>query len=849
MLSPRAVDPWLRDTARAADPLTRRASRTWTNGLAVVLLLAAARTAGAQLPVPASSQFDITGFIQAATLDNSCAAPAHCGGTLTVNGHVVTVPRETIVILPANALTWQELFAQAPAPYTGVATGMAINDVPAPLTTYEAHVVGNRVSDRYIAGLVYIAQHGLNSGQGFINYMDYSIGEMRVGGVIGDPTTGTRVRLNDPTGRYGRAMTPDRRFTVDADNPTIAAGTGFPMCFPRESPGTVNGDGTTGDALCPEGQRVGQPATIQMNDPLALPGVFPDATKQAPFEVGDYVTFAGTLVTDSSTPTTGPWPATGAAGTYVSAHTISNNIAIYTWPGRDPAYVSTEVALIGTGGLTVLGAGEAAIRTRFEGMTTDPSRNVHLYGIDLDPLTGAALDRDWGTIGVDPGPPNGAVKGRWRFRPPCTASVATDKACTPPPGGTFLPPTREVRAVIEGQQSQGCPTASACANPASPVSNTALKSANGLVYGQYHAPILEYIFPENIPGTPIVENNFNAIPFLAQGGYTSSGGTIASQLSPWPSNVVPTPACLAPTASAGGPYTVAFDGTVSLVGSGSGSTPLTFAWTASSGSLTNANTATPTFSAVGATSPVTVTLTVSNGCGSATATSSITVNPLGTPTVNSIAPQSVFSGASGSFVVSGSDPNVPAEALTFSATQTGTPALINLAVTSTSSTTATITFVAPTLPIGQVTPAQVTVSVTARNTGGATSAPVSTTVTVNPLTDALAVTSAEYRTSKQRLVINATSSVVSSNVVLKLQPYLTTNGTTYNPDPAVGGVGNVFTNNGGGLYIIDLVGAPRPACNPTDATLYASPCSLRPLDMKSNLGGDSGPVALTRIRQ
>src|SRR5689334_21928133 len=118
-------------------------------------LLAMASVAVAQLPVPASSQFDITGFLQEATVTN--AGDAHSGGTLRVNGHTVTVPRETIVILPANALTWQELFAKAPAPYTGVATGMALADVPAPLTTYEVHVVGNRVGDTYIAGLVNIS--------------------------------------------------------------------------------------------------------------------------------------------------------------------------------------------------------------------------------------------------------------------------------------------------------------------------------------------------------------------------------------------------------------------------------------------------------------------------------------------------------------------------------------------------------------------------------------------------------------------------------------------------------------------------------------------------------------------
>jgi hypothetical protein len=43
---------------------------------------------------------------------------AHCGGTMTINGHNIVVPAETVVILPASALTWQELFAQSPAPYT-----------------------------------------------------------------------------------------------------------------------------------------------------------------------------------------------------------------------------------------------------------------------------------------------------------------------------------------------------------------------------------------------------------------------------------------------------------------------------------------------------------------------------------------------------------------------------------------------------------------------------------------------------------------------------------------------------------------------------------------------------------
>jgi hypothetical protein len=236
-------------------------------------------------------------------------------------------------------------------------------------------------------------------------------------------------------------------------------------------------------------------------------------------------------------------------------------MAIYTAPGTNPAYVSIEVGLIGTGGLTVVGAGEAAIRTKFEGMTTDYTRNIHLYGMDMNPADGSITERDWGTVAVDPGVAGGlgAVQGRWRFRPACLpfGSVATVRDCVYGPLGVFLPPTREVRAVIEGQQTQV-------------PSPTAQTSANGIYYGQYHAPIGEYIFPENIPGTPIVPNNFEAIPFLACGGYTSAGGTIAGQLNPWPGAVAPTCAggLTAPVANAGANQTVASGALVTLAGTG-----------------------------------------------------------------------------------------------------------------------------------------------------------------------------------------------------------------------------------------------------------------------------------------
>ena len=798
----------------------------------------------AQLPMPASTQFDMTGFLQEATLGGpgtGAGAGALQGGTLKVNGHTVIVPSNTIVILPASAYSWQELFALSPAPYTGSATGLALADIPTPLTTWEVHIQGNRVlggaggPDLYIAGLMDIHQASLSSGSGFINFMDYATGEMRVGGIIGNAATGARVRLSDPVGRFGRPMFADARFAVDDANPTMTAGTGFPMCFPRVDPTSA-----IPDAQCPQANRppaaVGFASSVRMTNPALIPlGGALDPRLQAPFEVGDYVTFAGTLVKDGAQPTAGPWP--GIANTYVSAHTIGDNVAIYTFPGTNPAYVSIEVGLIGTGGLTVIGAGEAAIRTKFEGMATDTSRNIHLYGVDMDPLTGATTDRDFGTIGVDPGPNGGgAVEGRWRFRPPCTAPVGgpvTDRQCSPPPAGTFLPPPREVRAVIEGQQTQ------------IPGLAGALTAANGIFYGQYHAPIGEYIFPENVPGSPIVENNFNTLDFLAKGGYTSSTGVIAGVLDPWPSNIVPVPSCTPPAAFDGGPYTAAAGGSIQLNGSATGTGPFTYAWTADVGTLSSATVANPFYTAPVAGALANLTFTVTGACGTSTTPgTTVTINSLLAPTVGHVNPIAVFSGANGSFIVTGTDPNaVPAVPLTFTVTQAGVPALTGLTVTQLTPTSARVNFTAPVLPVGQVTSSVVTLTITARNTALLVSAPEFTTVTVTPIPDIVTITNAEYRTGKVRLVMTASSSVNSPNVVLKLNPYACAVPNVAGAPPCPGGIfdpatiGNTFTL-AGGVYTLTLVGAPEPAIPPAT-----------PLTVTSNLNGTSPAHGLDRIRQ
>lgn len=521
---------------------------------------------GAFCPNPAApppampAQFDITGFIQEATLDTMgeiCQAsdPRLAGGTVKLNGITVIIPCNTILQMPAATLTWQELFSLAPRDMglpigsDGIPTqtGMALKDsvnIPlatafnnGPLPSYEIQVQGNVVNGKYIAGLVFISQQALNIGQGVITKIDYSNGELQIA-VKGPTPTTARVRINDPLGRFGLShgapgsgatlVEPnyDVRFSMDEESPTIHAATGYPMCIPRTNPfSTQEGD----DPLCPQANRprapnctslpapfpaFAMPATGQFCTSFMMPppsggisactGVDcrPDPTAQTPFEVGDYIVFLGTLKADSR-------------GSYISAHTISASLGIYTTPGIMPAYLAIEMELQGTGAQPVANnPQEATTRVRVIGFSTDPSNLVDIYAVDVNPVTGETTDRLLGAANPS-GPP---IIGRFRFLPA---------------SGAFLPPPREFRVVSRtlcGDPSQPCRLG---VNPTT--------YANGLIAGQYHAPNFEFIFPENlIMGDALVPANFQDLSFLfcGSGPLTTptggNGGPVVHQLNPAP---------------------------------------------------------------------------------------------------------------------------------------------------------------------------------------------------------------------------------------------------------------------------------------------------------------------------
>jgi hypothetical protein len=488
--------------------------------------------------------FDETGFIQHATVsdDNSaCPDVAQAnrrGGTVTINNTTIVVPCNMVVQMPANTMTWADMVHGGPS--------LALDGTPFP--SFEIRAVGNIVAGKHIAGLMFASQQSANTASGTISRIDYDTGDIHLD--TGDPAHPAVVRLNDPNGRFGRAQSPDARLSVDDQNPTIHAGTGYPMCVPRTDPATDD------DPLCPQVNRpkpvgaarhcrnfsdagvVPLPGSGELTQPAAseefclkfvMPSVAdrgagdPDPRQQAPFEVGDHLTVSGTLVHD-------------AAGDYLSAHTVEANVGIFTQPGTQPSYLAIGEFGIGSAdpnATAVSGvAQEAQDRIFLETETTDVRTPVDIYLMDVDPRTGAVKNRwitPWEMTGENQtGSPTGGITTQFTGAQPQRARLRATKA----PIGLLGQPTRMVRVVAR----------SLC-TPAQQLDQSALdaclakapKVANGLVAGQYAAPTFEFIFPENVmPGDAVVPFDLWHLPFLRYGeGAQTDGGVGPLEPTPW----------------------------------------------------------------------------------------------------------------------------------------------------------------------------------------------------------------------------------------------------------------------------------------------------------------------------
>jgi len=326
------------------------------------------------------------------------------------------------------------------------------------------------------------------------------------------------------------------------------------MCVPRTDPSQQD------DALCPQKNRpkaadaggcrnfsvagVVPPASGELSRPapgqvycsqyvMPAPGAAtgPDSRQQAPFEVGDFIQYSGTLLADGT----------------VSANTIEANLGIYTQPGTQPAYVAIGEFGVGSAdpsATAVSGvAQETADRIFLESETTDVKTPVDIYMMDVNKDTGAITNR-WITpyemTGENQaGIPSGGITTQYTGPQPQRARIRATKA----PTGLLSQPTRTVRVV---QRTLCQPQPVAAGAPPAPYDQAALDKclndaphvANDLRAGQYLAPVFEYIFPENVkPGDAVVPNDLWHLPFLRFG----EGATTQSDVGPSVGALSPTP--------------------------------------------------------------------------------------------------------------------------------------------------------------------------------------------------------------------------------------------------------------------------------------------------------------------
>ncbi len=433
-------------------------------------------TAGAAVAQQAQPAFLTVGHLQRATLDNP--SDPLSGGRMVVSGKEVVLPRNLLLTLPGQYLTLQDLFR---GPHLGgygtplapvqARTGLALEDLPRPARPITVELQGNIVGGDYVAGLVSMMPQGFNAegeGSGYIRAIDYARGELLVGPaptVAAAPGSLARVRINDPQGVYGKrnadkpgGAVMDERFAVDPGNAPVVAASGFPMCIPRVTP-------PGNDPRCPTGNR---PASVASQGWFTCgaspaPGNVPvlqgcQPRQPAPLLVGDFIVYAGMMVDE----------APGRA--YLAAHTVQANAGIFTSPGVNPAYLFTEESIVGTLGEPFPDIEqEQTSRFRIVAFTTDPSRPVDVYAVDV-----GDRERLLTVLTPNPTPPLGRVR------------------ITLPAKANFLPVTRDIRIRIRNHVSQ--------------------KVAGGFLdSGQYTAPVSVYIAPENIrwgvPRFPV------AIPF------------------------------------------------------------------------------------------------------------------------------------------------------------------------------------------------------------------------------------------------------------------------------------------------------------------------------------------------
>ncbi|KAK4204632.1 hypothetical protein QBC40DRAFT_250032 [Triangularia verruculosa] len=260
----------------------------------------------------------------------------NAGGTITVNGFIMNIPKNLLVQFPAAWVPWRD-FVASKSDFMG----------------FETLVMGNTIEGDPRVGQVVITEFFEGLSFGFIESLNYTDGSMKI-------ENGPVVRISDPNGVFSVGYDGAPFMTADDQSPSITAFSGFPMCIPRSS----------SDPLCPLSNR-----------PTGGPGIFraPDPLVMAPFLPGDLITFSGFRRGDE----------------VIAFSIVAQNVQITT--GDNIVYIRMDLALLGI--FSPNPAAETA-DSRFIGFSSNSRASVTLYALDVDPCTGETRERMIAGVGL-----------------------------------------------------------------------------------------------------------------------------------------------------------------------------------------------------------------------------------------------------------------------------------------------------------------------------------------------------------------------------------------------------------------------------------------------------------------
>ncbi|KAH8655356.1 hypothetical protein BX600DRAFT_416530 [Xylariales sp. PMI_506] len=284
------------------------------------------------------------------------------GGTISLNGIDITVPKNMLVQFPAAYVPWQDFVAQKDN-----------------MLGYEINVVGNFINNVPIAAQIIAFEFFENLSSGFIESINFEEGSMKI-------RAGPTLRINDPNGVFSVGYEAAPFFTADDQNPSISSFSGFPMCIPRNAT----------DPLCPANNRPFQGSgTFNAPDPLSM----------APFLPGDFVTYSGIRRGDE----------------LICYSIVAENVQITTL--QDVVYIRVESI---KSGISNFNTNTELTESRFVGFVSNPRASVAIYAQDYDPCTGAVTDRVVANPVAIKGGAAGNEQNRFDFREDIVQGYARD---------------------------------------------------------------------------------------------------------------------------------------------------------------------------------------------------------------------------------------------------------------------------------------------------------------------------------------------------------------------------------------------------------------------------------------